>query len=188
MAQAAKQPTQQPKKAVPKKDNTLKIVLIVIGVLVGIGILSAIAITVLFVSVFHSATKDVNVDKKGGSVTVKTNNGQSSASYGNDVKLPQGFPTDVPVYKPSTIIYATKTETTRFSVAAKTSASMQTVLDYYKSELTKQGWESTHESSYGDGTLLSYTKDGRTLSVTVSSQNNEATDKTFITIIAQPAE
>ncbi len=168
--------------AAPKKDNTLKIVLIVLGVLFGLGVLGAILMTVFFAAVFHKATENVKVGKNGSTVTVKSSDGQTSATYGTGATLPQGWPSDVPVYKPSTIIYATKSDNKGFSLAAKTSSSTQSVVDYYRTQLVNQGWTSTHESSYGDGTILTFEKGDTTTSVTVSKQANEATDKTLVTV------
>ncbi len=188
MAEPAKQQTKKP--AVPKKkDNTLKIILIIVGVFVGLMILGTIAVSVFVGSIFNSATKNIKVDGDGdkGSVTIKSTDGSTTATYGNDASLPEGFPSDVPIYEPSTIVYATKTGNNRFSASAKTSDSASQVLAFYKADLSDKGWTNTHESSYGQGSILTYEKDDTLLSVSVSTQDTEESEKTFISLGVSPS-
>lgn len=187
MSEEAKQETpktEAPKEAPKKKDNTLKIVLIVVGIIVGAIVIFWIGIAIFVGSIFHRATDGVKVnsDGKNGSVTIKSNDGQSTGSYGTNVRLPEGFPSDVPVYKPSTTVAASKTGDKAFSASAKTNATVETVLNYYRDELAKQGWTTVHESSYSEGTILSVKKANRTLTVSISNQKNEPTEKTFISL------
>lgn len=167
-----------------KKDNTLKIVLIVVGVVGGLLIIGAVAMTVFFGSLFNRATKNISVNgtKDNGSVTVKTDDGKSTATYGTDAKLPDGFPSDIPIYEPSNIIYATSTDKKHYSVSARTADSTKDVLSYYKKELATQGWKATSESSYGEGTILIYKKNNRQLTASVSTQDDKTAEKTFFSV------
>jgi hypothetical protein len=177
--------TPTPKPGSPKKkDNTLKIVLIVVGVIGGLLIIGAVAMTVFFGSLFNRATKNISVNgtKDNGSVTVKTDDGKSTATYGTDAKLPDGFPSDIPIYEPSNIIYATSTDKKHYSVSARTADSTSDVLAYYKKELATQGWKATSESSYGEGTILIYKKNNRQLSASVSTQDDKTAEKTFFSV------
>lgn len=171
--------------AAKKKDNTaIKVILIVVGVVVLLMILGAIAMAVFVGSIFHQASKNVQVDGSGknGRVTIKSNDGQSTSSYGSNVNLPKNFPTDIPIYKPSTLISASATENTHFSAAAKTNSSVNEVLNYYRNQMVSEGWTSVNESSYSDGTLLSFKKANRSMTVSVSNQKNEPSEKTLISI------
>lgn len=167
-----------------KKDNTLKIVLIVVGVIVGLMIISGILFSIFVGSIINRAGKNIKVDKDGdsGSINIKTNDGQGSINYGENAKLPDGFPTDVPLYEPSTTVHASKTSDKQYSAGLKTNSSVSDVVAYYRSELAKQGWESTHESSYADGAILNFKKGDRVVTLSVSNQKDEQTEKTFISI------
>ncbi len=172
--------------AAPKKkmDSGLKIALIIVGVLVGLGILATIAMTVFVGSIFNHAAKNVKVNGNGdgGTVTVKTNDGQTSATYGTGAKLQAGFPTDVPIYKPSTLVASSKTGDNSYSASAKTNDSVDKVTNYYRDQLASGGWTNVHESSYQDGNIMDYKKDNRTLVLSISNQKNETTEKTYITL------
>ena len=67
-----------------KKDNTLKIVLIVLGVMVGLGVIGAIAVTILAATLFKSATKNVKINSDGekGNITIQSDDGKSQTSIG----------------------------------------------------------------------------------------------------------
>lgn len=167
-----------------KKDNTLKIVLIIIGVLVGLMILGYMAMVFFVGSLFNRASKNikVNQDGKSGSINIKTDEGQGTINYGENAKLPAGFPTDVAIYKPSTTVHATKTSDKQYTAGLRTNSSVSDVSTYYRDELTKQGWQNTHESSYADGSIMNFKKDNRTLTLSISTQKSEPTEKTYISI------
>lgn len=159
-----------------KKDNTAKIVLIVVGGLVGLMILAGIGMAMFVGGIFRQASKNVDVDTGNGSVTVKTEEGEATASYGNDAQLPEGYPSDLPIYEPSNIVYAIKTDGKNFSVTAKTDDDPQKVRDYYKSELPNQGWELEREYSYTQGSSATYNKGDRSVTVSVTTPEYTTTE------------
>lgn len=175
---------QQAPQGEKKKDNTLKIVLIVVGIVVGLMILAAVAMTVFVGSLFGRATKNVKVTSngQGEGVTVKSSDGQTTSTYGTNAKLPDTWPSDIPIYSPSTIVAASKSGDSHYSASFKTNDSTDQVSAYYKQELPKQGWKNINESSYGDGTILSYKKNDRSLTFSVSNQANEDTEKTWVSL------
>lgn len=176
-------PTAEVAKDTPKKkDNTLKVVLIVVGVIVGLIVLFWVIVVIVIGSLFHRATKNVQINGQNGSVTVKSDNGQSTASYGSNVSLPKNFPSDLPIYKPSTLVGATASDNKNYSATAKTNDSVDTVLNYYRTNMANQGWTSDNESSFTDGTLLSFKKDNRAATISVTNQKTEPTEKTWISI------
>ncbi len=185
MTESTKQPTQknETKAVQKKKDNTLKIVLIVVGGVVGLMILAGVGMAIFVGSIFKEATKNVEVNKDNGSVTIKTDEGEATASYGNDTQLPDGYPSDVPIYEPSNIVYAIKTDGKNYSVTAKTNDERTAVADYYKSELPKQGWTLDREFSYSQGTSITYNKADRSVTVSVTNPEYTTTEgKTTINI------
>lgn len=168
-----------------KKDNTLKIVLIVVGVLVGLGILGTIASIVFFSSLFNAATDGVDVDGNGnGTVTVKSDSGESTATYGEGATLNDGFPDDVPIFEPSTLVASSKIDDKNYSASAKTSKSTADVLAYYKTELTNAGWENTYEATFEDSAIATYKKGTRGVNVTAGTQQDDKKENTFFTVSA----
>lgn len=165
-----------------KKDNTLKIVLIVVGALVGLGLLFMIAGVLFFGSLFDRATDGVDVDENGGKVTIQSDDGQSSTQIGENAQLAEGFPEDVPIYEPSTLVASSRVNETQFSATARTDTARTEVQSYYKSEMAKQGWEMEAESTYGDGSITTYKKGDRTASVSVNVQKDEEAEKTFFVV------
>lgn len=181
----SKQVSQAKTAETKKKDNTLKIVFIVLGVFVGLSILSVVGLMIFFGSIFGWKDKNVTVNSDGekGSVTIKSNDGQSATSYGENVQIPDGFPSDVPIYDPATLVSSSKLSEGQYSVSARTASTVSDVTSFYKNDMKEQGWNSQIESSYGDGTILSFKKGNRTASVTVSVQPQESSDrKTFFTV------
>jgi hypothetical protein len=184
---AAAAPADAPKK---KNNTALKVILIVGGVVVVLMILGAVAMAVFVGSIFNHAAKNVQVngDGKNGSVTVKSDDGKNSTTFGNGAKLPDGFPTDIPIYKPSTLVAASNTDNTRYSASGKTNDSVSSVVSYYKDQLGKGGWAAVHETSYGDGNIMNFKKDTRLLTISVSNQEHEENEKTFFSLSVSPAD
>jgi ABC-type lipoprotein release transport system permease subunit len=164
-----------------KKDNTLKIVLIVVGVLVGLGIIGTILATVFFASLFNKATDGVDVND--GTVTIQSDDGKVTTSAGEGAKLADGWPSDVPIFEPSTLRSSSTSENTSFSAVASTASSVTDVSAYYKAQMAAQGWATQLDSSSAEGTLLSFSKDNRTSSVIVTtSDDNSSSEKTGFVI------
>lgn len=168
--------------AAPKKDKTLKIVLIVVGVLVGLGLLATV-VTVLFLGkLFKDASDNVSVDNNG-TVTLKSDDGTVKTNVGENAKLADGFPSDVPIFEPSTLLASSKTSDSEYSAVAKTAKSVADVTSYYKTQMAAQGWTSQYDSTANDSSLMTFDKDGRTASVVVSNSPEETSnEKTGIVI------
>lgn len=158
-----------------KKSSTLKIVLIVVGVLVGLTVLGTIASIVFLGALFNSATDGVDVND--GSVTIQTENGEVKTNVGEGTKLADGFPSDVPIFSPSTLMASSKAENSSFSAVAKTASSVGDVTNFYKTQMASQGWTTQLDSSSGDGTLLTFAKDDRTASVVVTTSTEESSNE-----------
>lgn len=125
---------------------------------------------------FNTALKNSGVNVNGnGSVSVKNNEGES-LTVGN-AKLPDGFPSDVPVYKPSDVITSLKTKE-GYNVTLVTADSSTQVSDFYKSKLAENGWSSS-DSEVNFGTLSgqTYTKGDQQLVVIITNDPNSKTDK-----------
>lgn len=162
-------------------NSTLKILLIALGILAVLGVVGAIVFGLLIGNVFRKAIKDSGVTVKDGTINVKNEKGEGSYSLGNQAKLPEGFPEDVPVYKPSEITFASHSGN-NYSVTLSSDDKADTILAYYKTELTRRGWQSSSRSSYRtndvQGSGSSYKKDNRSLILTLTASDSD--NKTII--------
>jgi len=174
-----------PGAAPKKKDNTLKIVLIVVGVVVGLGVIGTVASMIFLGSLFNNAVDNVDVDD--GSVTIQSDDG-SVTTVGEDAKLAEGFPSDVPIFEPSTIKGSTKVDNTQFSVVAATAKSVSDVTSYYKTQMAAQGWTNSLDSASEGSSLLTFTKDNRTASVIVSTSEEDSSEKTGFVVSVSTQE
>lgn len=170
-----------------KKDNTLKIVLIVVGAVVGLGILGTIATIIFFGALFNKAADEAGLNN--GTTTVKSDDGNVTTNVGEGAKLISGWPTDVPIYEPSTLVASSKSDEASFSTVGKTSKTVADVSAFYKAQMATQGWTVQYESAAADSALTTYQKDNRTASVIITSDPDEKTaDKTgfVIAVTTQP--
>lgn len=149
------------------------LVIAVIEIVLGMIILGA----VLFA--FNKAVKDsgVNINTQTGSVDVKGKDGES-LSIGN-AKVPDGFPSDVPIYKPSDVVLSLKTKE-GYNVTLATSDSAQSVADFYKSQLPSNGWTAEDTSAvFNTNVAQSYSKGNSQLVLIIGSdQSNKDGKKT----------
>lgn len=173
-----------------KKDNTVKIVLIVVGVLVGLGVLAIVATTLLIGSFVNRAGKEAGVTGtyNNESGTLKANDGDTTINYGSSSALPDGFPSDVPIYQPSTILGSTKTNEELYTVSISTDDTPDKVGVYYKTELPNNGWTQTLDSSQGDSIVLLFQKQGVQTSISTSTRMDGNKEITYISISVNSLE
>ena len=122
-----------------------------------------------------------------GSTTYKSDYG--TATVGSN-KLPENWPSDAPVYKNAEISQSTASNmmgNNGFQIALTTSDSTQTILDFYKSELTASGWKSMYPgqaitgTQAGANTTLMAKKENRTFMLLITT--NKDTGKQVVTEI-----
>lgn len=151
-------------------------------VLSSIFMLIAILFTSLVLYNLQKAAKDNGVNVNNGGVTIQGKDG-NSASIGSNAQIPNGFPSDVPIYKPSDVVASSKSNGS-YGVSLLTSDSLQKVSDYYSSELPKQGWQSSEDTgqlNLSGGSVMTFTKGSQTLGVILASDNKSGS-KTSITL------
>ncbi|MBI4734321.1 MAG: hypothetical protein HY779_05900 [Rubrobacteridae bacterium] len=107
-----------------------------------------------------TGAKDVDINENGGSIKVKTDQGETeiSGSSGKEVKMPDDFPSDIPIYDPAKLTNALKTTSdgkTGFNIVFESSDKPGDVVKFYKEELPKNGYtiSSTFESGAGSAIL-----------------------------------
>lgn len=165
-----------PAPATKKKSSTLKIVLIVVGVLVGLGIIGTVLMVVFFSALFKNAAENVS-NNSDGTVTLQSDDGNTKTTVGENVSLAQGFPSDVPIFEPSTLLASSKTDDTDYSAVARTASTVSDVSNYYKTTMAAQGWTPQLDSASSDGTFMTYQKGDRTSSVVVTTNSDEGSNE-----------
>lgn len=123
----------------------------------------------------------VKIDKDGEQVTIEGEDGAVGA-VGEDVKLPDDFPADVPVYEGE--IKAVIAGENQWTVSLETPDDAQTVLDFYAEKLAADGWKKEMTANTPDGGMYSASKGERAVSVAVSSGSGEDAGKTVVTMSA----
>ncbi|MFC1722206.1 hypothetical protein ACFL0C_01005 [Patescibacteria group bacterium] len=95
---------------------------------------------------------------------------QSLVDITADLKLPEGFPSDVPVYEGARAYNISSTDDNNvYYVHFLSQAAVDDVLGFYNTELPANGWQ-MRESLVGTGsTVVAGTKEKRSVSVTVGS-------------------
>jgi hypothetical protein len=125
--------------------------------------------------------KDVNVDLENGGMTVTDAEGNKSFTMGENVKIPSDFPSDIPIYTPSTpkSVMQSAEEGSVF-LMLQTDAPSDVVQEWYKTEAAKKGWKKTASLEMGEGNyVLSFEQNGAKFSVTIATSED---GKTAITL------
>ncbi len=146
-------------------------------VLSTIFMLFILLFTFLFIAGLQKAVKENGLSTDGKSLTVQNDNGES-ASFGDNTKLPSGFPSDVPIYQPSSIKIAVKSND-GYNVTLSTTDSPDKVKTFYTDQLKAKGWSSEdgQSISFGSGlTAQSFMKGDQMLTVLIAQDTQKSTD------------
>jgi len=112
----------------------------------------------------------VDVDEDGGSVTIKTDEGEMKIHGGDNATLPANFPKDV--YLPAGYAVESVMEVNRTQlIALKAPGEVARLYADARAAMEKQGWKQTMamQGSASDG-LLAYEKDGRKATVSFNGE------------------
>ncbi|MFZ2886636.1 MAG: hypothetical protein WA021_02325 [Minisyncoccia bacterium] len=128
-------------------------------------------------------TPGVDVDQNIDGTTTYTNE-EGSVTVGAGAGLPDNWPSDAPQpYTGAEILYSgTSNPATGAAGSAmvySTSASAQSVIEYYNSRLRAEGWDVQATSVMAGMTVLSATKDTRTFGVYAA---DDGQGKTSVTV------
>jgi hypothetical protein len=151
-----------------------KIILIIIVILVLLGIAG------FFMGFFRGGAFSMGApyfpgpgaeQNMDGSVTYETNEGTVTVGGGS---MPANWPSDAPpAYSGAEILYSGTANPTTGSqgsvVTYTTSASLESVMEYYESRLTAEGWTIEGTMNAQGMTAISAKKDTRTLGVYLGS-------------------
>lgn len=170
--------------AQPAKSNNklIIIVVIVVGVLAVLSGIGYFANQFLAEKVTEKAIETatggkVNVDADKEKVTIETNDGKLTIGQN---EIPKSFPSDITVYKGAKVTSSAETDE-GLSVQLTTNDSASTVYDFYRNDLKENGWKETSNSTYGDTSMVSAEKSGKSVLITVSKDTSN--DGTVISIV-----
>ena len=122
---------------------------------------------------------EAEVDLSEGTMEVKgeTDEGEFAMTAGERTEIPDDFPGDVFIYKPSTAVMSMMVPEGH-SLTLTTKDDQAKVMDAYKIEMEKNGWSQEGSMNMGDHMMLVYKKGERMANVSVIS----ADDKTQINL------
>jgi len=113
----------------------------------------------------------VEVDQEGDEVTIKGEDG-TEITASSDGQLPDGFPTDIPVYE-GQITSSLKADK-GWSVTIEAADDVETVFTWYKQELEASGWKIVSEMKVTDGGVLVAEKGDQSVQVTLGTSSSDA--------------
>ena len=109
-----------------------------------------------------------------GAMHVQTSEGSFTAGSNS---VPADWPTDAPVYAGSTVTYTASVNPATGKpgnvIMLTSTAATQTVVDFYKSSLKANGWNVTGTMEAAGSSVITATKDDRTLSLAVSGAEGQ---------------
>jgi hypothetical protein len=114
----------------------------------------------------------LTASEKGDALTMKTADGTVTMTSGDNAKVPDDFPKDIPLYpgaKPNSASSSSKDKA--FTLQFTTKDPVDKVGEHFKKEIIAQGWtEGMVMSTPGEQAtmMLNYTKGDRSLMVTVA--------------------
>ncbi len=150
----------------------LLIITLVIGaglILSGCGVAEKVAENTI-----ESATNnEIDVDIDDNSLTLNTNGG--TLEVGEKVSMPNNFPSDIYVLNGNLISAMTIDENNTFSINLSTNDSPTEVKAEYQTELANDGWTIDSTLDFGGGSMMTGTKDNRSITVTISVDETEGT-------------
>jgi hypothetical protein len=126
----------------------------------------------------------VKVDKSGTGVTVTGKDGSSLTSSA-DGTLPEGFPSDMPLYQNAKITTGLASDSgtgKAFVVALTTTDAPADVLAWYESQLKDKGWNVTSTMKTGDGGLLGGEKGTSAFTLAVTNGSGDAGTEISISV------
>lgn len=112
----------------------------------------------------HEAGPGTDVDVNGNAVTIKSNEGAVTVGGGS---LPEGWPSDVPLYAGASVQYSGKNADGSSGVIAISTDTTEKVVAYYKAEMEKNGWKSKQTMIAGGANASLYEKGDKNVSVAI---------------------
>lgn len=125
---------------------------------------------------------DVDINKDGNDVTIKTQDGESQYSTGGNAKIPDDFPKEFVVADDAKIMMSSSAEGA-VTITYATDIEQGEMLKKYISSFSDLGWKKEMEVDLGTGKIASFSKDKERVSVTIGeNSNNTALGKSIVSV------
>ena len=121
---------------------------------------------------------DVDISDDGLKITGETKEGKYAITAGEETEIPEDFPSDVFIYRPSEAVMAMKVPE-GYSVTLTTRDDKAKVVEAYKQEMQARGWSEEGSMNMGSHSMLVYGKNGRNASINIMPSD----DKVQINVI-----
>jgi hypothetical protein len=159
-----------------KESGMKKVTCVVLGMLLlvagcGKKIEEKIAEKITEKAIEHGTDGKAKVDLSKNTMTIETENGSYSA--GTSSKIPDGFPSDIFIFKPSEMIGSMAGTGKGYSIAMKTSKDVASVTEAYKKTMIGNGWKQKAAMDMGAQAMLVYEKEKRTANIVIGQKDNE---------------
>jgi hypothetical protein len=125
-----------------------------------------------------------DVDLSGDKVTVKTKDGEMKFAGSGNLKVPDTFPKDIPLYKDARVAQ-TYSSGGNMSLALSSSDAAEAILDFYSKEMPSQGWAEETSVRHEKGGMGAYKKEKRQVTVSV---NDTGSDRLIHLLVAAERE
>jgi hypothetical protein len=112
------------------------------------------------------------VDLSKGTLKIEDEKGKTSAAIGTAAKIPDGFPSDVFLFKPADVFVAMNNEE-GFMVGLKTDKDIGVITEAYKKTMVGNGWKQKASMDMGGQMMLSYEKGKRAANIVISQKDKE---------------
>ncbi|OGL99038.1 hypothetical protein A2304_02740 [Candidatus Uhrbacteria bacterium RIFOXYB2_FULL_57_15] len=122
-----------------------------------------------------------NVDIEEGMIRYEDAETGAVSAWGENIDVPETFPSDVPRYENGNVVGVTISEDGAW-ISYATSDSVEMAISWYEDRLVSEGW--TRQASYSirGSEMRSFAKDDAT--ITVSASTDESSDaKTSVMIV-----
>jgi hypothetical protein len=118
---------------------------------------------------------DADVDISGDSfkISQKTEDGEFSVSSGEGTEIPEDFPDDVLIYRPSSVKMSMNVPEGQ-SLTLISGDDSKKILETYKREMTAKGWSEQASMNMGSQLMLTYKKEDRIANVTIAPSDGES--------------
>jgi len=126
----------------------------------------------------------VNVDLNNGEVKVKDKETGGEWSYGENVKIPDDFPKDIPLYPGAKALsyMASGNDKKGTTVVLQTTDDTAKAMDWYKGQMESNTWKLGDTMTISGTEFRSYTKGDNKINLTISGGQGQEAGKTTIMV------
>lgn len=191
-------PTTQSTQPAPKKKLPTWVKVIIVLAILGFGLMTVIGIGLKMFAGFIQSKSGVELTQKGiekmiekgienasggkadvkldeEGIVVKDKESGQEIAIGTSQQLPAGFPSDIPIFVPSTI-NGSMAMGILTMVTLESPSAIQDISDYYKKQMAERGWTPTYISTPSPQIFSGlYKKENRQLTLNVSGEGGKST-------------